>query len=238
MAQYGGQWLAAIRRRLICFHMQGTRNAAAMTQDEIAVLVQDSLAPNASASGLNADRVQRDGYRSALPGWPAGSWPPSRSTACARGWTPAKSVRPASTLLDASSTARIAWMPISIACSGPSTSPTPLKSTLLRSATNSLAPVNLRYLKIYRNQRGKLVARYRRGGFSRRLPTDDGSPCRTGRLSVADGGLATGSSRPRTGAVPPRAEGRARRSAYTPPGRAGRGVDRCADHPDATWNAT
>ena len=72
MAQYGGQWLAAIRRRLICFHMQGTRNAAAMTQDEIAVLVQDSLAPNASASGLNADRVQRDGYRSALPGWPRG----------------------------------------------------------------------------------------------------------------------------------------------------------------------
>ena len=207
MAQYGGQWLAAIRRRLICFHMQGTRNAAAITKDEIAVLVQDSLAPNASASAsmLIASSATATGAR--CQAGRAGSWPPSRSTACARGWTPAKSVRPASTLLDASSTARIAWMPISIACSGPSTSPTPLKSTLLRSATDSLAPVNLRYLKIYRNQRGKLVARYRRGGFSRRLPTDDGSPCRTGRLSVADGGLATGSSRPRTGAVPPRAEG-------------------------------
>jgi hypothetical protein len=51
-----GNRLAAIRRRLIRFHLQDARKAAAMTrlQDEIAVLVQDSVAPDVSASGLNA----------------------------------------------------------------------------------------------------------------------------------------------------------------------------------------
>jgi integrase len=46
-----------------------------------------------------------------------------------------------------------------------------------------LAPVNLRYLKIYRNQRGKLVAYYRRGGISRRLLTEDGTPVEPGDLA-------------------------------------------------------
>jgi integrase len=40
--------------------------------------------------------------------------------------------------------------------------------------------VNLKYLQLYRNQRGKLVAYYRRGGISRRLLTEDGSAVEPG----------------------------------------------------------
>ena len=183
MAQYGGQWLAAIRRRLIRFHLQGTRKAAAMTQDEIAVLVQDSLAPDVSASASMPDRVQRDGYRSALPGWPRGELA-AESVNGLRAKVDAGEIRPPRH----HSAGRIVYLKDNLDAYldrlfGAVDVASPSEVDLVAECDGSLAPVNLRYLKIYRNQRGKLVAYYRRGGISRRLLTEDGSPVEPGDLA-------------------------------------------------------
>jgi integrase len=66
-------------------------------------------------------------------------------------------------------------MSISTACSRPVATATPRNRTLKQSGTPPVASVDLDYLEIFRNFRGKRVAYYRRAGVHRRLRNEDGT---------------------------------------------------------------